>query len=73
MQEPEIFEQPVASKDTEAHVVADENGTYRTVVSNGLGPTPGDDGSLEDYHDFFYPEGSSVCSSSFPVENKAAP
>ncbi|GAB1320104.1 hypothetical protein MFIFM68171_10314 [Madurella fahalii] len=56
MQEPEIFEQPVASKDTEAHGVADENGTYHTVVSNGLGPTPGDDNSLEDYHDFYYPE-----------------
>jgi phosphatidylinositol 4-kinase len=62
MQEPEIFEQPVAHRDPEAHGVADENGTYGgttyrgTVYSNGLGPTPVDDDE-SDYHDFVYPEG----------------
>ncbi|KAK4106158.1 amino acid transporter [Parathielavia hyrcaniae] len=63
MQEPEIFEQPVANRDRESHGVADENGTYSaatfkgtgTVYSEGLGPAPvSDDGS--DYYDFVYPE-----------------
>lgn len=65
MQEPEIFEQPVASKDPEAHGGADENGTYHTVVSSGLGPTLADDDASDDYRDFVYPEGlsASLCSS----------
>lgn len=59
MQEPEIFEQPVANRDPEAHTPADENGTYGgTLYGTGLGPNSADNES-EDYHDFVYPEGSS--------------
>ena len=56
MQGPEIFEQPVADRDPEAHTPADENGTfvYGTGVGTGLA-----DNESEDYHDFVYPEGSS--------------
>ncbi|KAK1756237.1 phosphatidylinositol 4-kinase-like protein [Echria macrotheca] len=56
MQEPEIFEQPVASKDTEAAigVVAEDNHTgYTSGYHTNHG---GEDSSLEDYHDFVYPE-----------------
>lgn len=60
MQEPEIFEQPVANRDPEAHAGADENGTYGgTVYSNGPGATPIEDDESDDYHDFVYPEGGS--------------
>lgn len=64
MQEPEIFEQPVASRDPEAHVGVDEHGTLKTgtVYSNGVRPTAGDEDESEGYHDFVYPEGGS-CSS----------
>ena len=60
MQEPEIFEQPVASKDPEAAVSAlDDNHTYHTGLGSGYQQTnhTGEDSSLEDYHDFVYPEG----------------
>ncbi|KAJ4304030.1 hypothetical protein N0V88_001635 [Collariella sp. IMI 366227] len=62
MQEPEIFEQPVASRDPESHGGTDEHGTYGgttyggTVYNNGVGSTPVDDTRSEDYHDFVYPE-----------------
>lgn len=62
MQEPEIFEQPVANKDSETTIVGDEIGTFRstTVYSNGIGggasPRGPDNSSLDDYHDFVYPE-----------------
>ncbi|KAK4188704.1 putative permease [Podospora australis] len=66
MQEPEIFEQAVAST-KEDHArgglgsggTTDENGTYRgTIYSNNLngGDPPGEDGSTDDYHDFVIPE-----------------
>ncbi|KAK3368223.1 amino acid permease-domain-containing protein [Podospora didyma] len=57
MQEPEIFEQPVGTKDLEAHIPGDENHTYHTGYSTGF-QTNGtaDESSLEDYHDFVYPE-----------------
>jgi hypothetical protein len=58
MQEPEIFEQPVANRDPEARPGTDENGTYGgTVYSNGLGPAVTEDDESGDYHDFVYPEG----------------
>lgn len=61
MQEPEIFERPVVSKDPEAHAIGDDNGTYGgtvgTVYSTGLRPTVGEDVDSEDYRDFVYPEG----------------
>jgi hypothetical protein len=60
MQEPEIFEQPVANtRDPEAHAAGDDNGTYGggTLYSNGVGATAVDDDTSEDYHDFVYPEG----------------
>ncbi|KAK4169529.1 phosphatidylinositol 4-kinase-like protein [Cladorrhinum sp. PSN259] len=62
MQEPEIFEQPVANKDPDTTIIGDENGTYRstTVYSNGIAggasPRGPDNSSLDDYHDFVYPE-----------------
>ncbi|KAL2138164.1 hypothetical protein VTI28DRAFT_7363 [Corynascus sepedonium] len=60
MQEPEIFERPVVSKDPEAHAIGDDNGTYGgtvgTVYSTGLRPTVGEDVDSEDYRDFVYPE-----------------
>ncbi|KAK3332513.1 hypothetical protein B0T19DRAFT_105216 [Cercophora scortea] len=52
MQEPEIFEQPVRNKDAEAAAGGDEDRTYHT----GYSQTNVDDNSLEDYHDFVYPE-----------------
>lgn len=59
MQEPEIFEQPVANRDPESHAPGDEHGTFSgsTVYSNGVGAPPVDDDASEDYHDFVYPEG----------------
>jgi phosphatidylinositol 4-kinase len=58
MQEPEIFEQPVANRDPEAHPGTDENGTYGgTVYSNGLRPAVTEDDESGEYHDFVYPEG----------------
>lgn len=60
MQEPEIFEQPVANRDPEAQTPADEHGTYNGaygVYSNGLGPGAAADDASDDYHDFVYPEG----------------
>lgn len=65
MQEPEIFEQPVAShRDPEWHAAGDDNGTYGggggTIYSNGPRTTfDVDDGSSDDYRDFVYPEGES--------------
>jgi amino acid transporter len=61
MQEPEIFEQPVASKDPEAHGAGDEHGTYTgtyggTIYSNGVSPVGGRDDESDDYHDFVFPE-----------------
>lgn len=57
MQEPEIFEQPVAAKDPEAAIPGDENNTYHTGYSSGFQTNGnGDESSLEDYHDFVYPE-----------------
>ncbi|KAK3357722.1 phosphatidylinositol 4-kinase-like protein [Lasiosphaeria hispida] len=53
MQEPEIFEQPVGTKDPEAApVIGDDNLTYNTY---GLAHTT-EESSLDDYHDFVYPE-----------------
>ncbi len=55
MQEPEIFEQPVANRDVEAHDgAAYGNGT---IYSTGLGPATPEDDASDDYHDFVYPEG----------------
>jgi phosphatidylinositol 4-kinase len=72
MQEPEIFEQPVANRDPEAHTPADEHGTYsgvygNGVYSNGLGPGAAADDASDDYHDFVYPEGWSLFFSLFVV------
>jgi hypothetical protein len=61
MQEPEIFEQPVATKDTEATAGAvDDNHTYHTGYGSGYQTNnTAEDSSLDDYHDFVYPEGGS--------------
>jgi hypothetical protein len=48
MQEPEIFEQPVGSKDPEQ--VPYNTGFHRLNVA-------ADDSSTDGYHDFVYPEG----------------
>jgi hypothetical protein len=57
MQEPEIFEQPVADKDPEAHGAGDENGTYGgTIYSNGVSPVGARDDESDDYRDFVFPE-----------------
>jgi hypothetical protein len=61
MQEPEIFEQPVANKDPEATAgTVDDGNTYHTgynsYQTNGTNGTA-EDSSLDDYHDFVYPEG----------------
>lgn len=56
MQEPEIFEQPVASKDVEALPVGDDHHTYQTAYTYQTNNTA-EDSSLDDYHDFVYPEG----------------
>ncbi|KAK4039914.1 amino acid permease-domain-containing protein [Parachaetomium inaequale] len=61
MQEPEIFEQPVANKDPETPAVGDDNGTYGgayggTVYSNGVGTAAAGDDESDDYRDFVYPE-----------------
>jgi phosphatidylinositol 4-kinase len=56
MQEPEIFEQPVADRDPEVQVTDEHVGT---VYSNGLRETPVEDDESDGYHDFVYPEGSS--------------
>ncbi|KAL2168826.1 hypothetical protein VTG60DRAFT_6796 [Thermothelomyces hinnuleus] len=57
MQEPEIFEQPVVSKDPEAHPVGDDHGTYGgTIYSHGVGTTNAVDDDASDYRDFVYPE-----------------
>lgn len=56
MQEPEIFEQPVRTKDPEAIVTGEETGTYHTGYS-GFQTNATDESSLDDYHDFVYPEG----------------
>jgi hypothetical protein len=58
MQEPEIFEQPVASKDVEAVPVGDDHHTYQTAYTYQTNNTA-EDSSLDDYHDFVYPEGES--------------
>jgi hypothetical protein len=60
MQEPEIFEQPVANKDPEATAgTVDDGNTYHTgynsYQTNGTNGTA-EDSSLDDYHDFVYPE-----------------
>jgi len=55
MQEPEIFEQPVRTKDPEAIVTGEET-TYHTGYS-GFQTNATDESSLDDYHDFVYPEG----------------
>jgi phosphatidylinositol 4-kinase len=65
MQEPEIFEQPVASKDPETPAVGDDNGTYggtygETVYSNGVGTAAAGDDESDDYRDFVFPEGWSL-------------
>lgn len=59
MQEPEIFEQPVASKDVEALPVGDDHHTYQTAYTYQTNNTA-EDSSLDDYHDFVYPEGEFV-------------
>lgn len=56
MQEPEIFEQPVRTKDPEAIVTGEET-TYHTGFSSAFQTNATDDSSLTDYHDFVYPEG----------------
>ncbi|KAL2164066.1 hypothetical protein VTH06DRAFT_3280 [Thermothelomyces fergusii] len=57
MQEPEIFEQPVASKDPEIHPAGDDHGTNGgTVYSNGIGAMEVADDDESDYRDFVYPE-----------------
>ena len=56
MQEPEIFEQPVANKDPEATPVGDDHHTYQTGYTYQTNNTA-EDSSLDDYHDFVYPEG----------------
>lgn len=59
MQEPEIFEQPVANKDPEAVASAvDDNHTYFTGYGSGhqTNHAGAEDSSLDDYHDFVYPE-----------------
>lgn len=63
MQEPEIFEQPVASKDPEAGgIAAEDNHTYTTGYNSTYHANhAGEDSSLEDYRDFVYPEGWSCC------------
>lgn len=58
MQEPEIFEQPVGAKDPESAPATSDDRTYHTgytsaFQSNG---TTAEDASLDDYHDFVYPE-----------------
>lgn len=65
MQEPEIFEQPVAKQDVEAQSPGEDNHTYTTV--SGYHTNTAEDSSLDDYHDFVYPEGglpTFYCSSS---------
>jgi hypothetical protein len=59
MQEPEIFEQPVASRDLEAHD-GGAYGTTGTIYSTGLGPASPEDDVSDDYHDFVYPEGGLI-------------
>ncbi|KAK4212393.1 phosphatidylinositol 4-kinase-like protein [Rhypophila decipiens] len=54
MQEPEIFEQPVRTKDPEAIVTGEET-TYHTGYT-GFQTNATDDSSLTDYHDFVFPE-----------------
>ncbi|KAK0645905.1 amino acid permease-domain-containing protein [Cercophora newfieldiana] len=59
MQEPEIFEQPVANKDPEATngAVVDDGHTYHTGYGSGYQTNhTAEDSSLDDYHDFVYPE-----------------
>lgn len=56
MQEPEIFEQPVRTKDPEAIVTGEETTGYHTGYS-GFQTNATDESSLTDYHDFVYPEG----------------
>jgi len=65
MQEPEIFEQPVAAKDPEAVAGAvDDNHTYHTGYGSGYQTNhTAEDSSLDDYHDFVYPEGAPRLSS----------
>ncbi|KAK5663901.1 hypothetical protein OQA88_112 [Cercophora sp. LCS_1] len=55
MQEPEIFEQPVAKQDVEAQSPGEDNHTYTTVSGYHTNNTA-EDSSLDDYHDFVYPE-----------------
>ncbi|EAQ91425.1 hypothetical protein CHGG_03360 [Chaetomium globosum CBS 148.51] len=71
MQEPEIFEQPVASKDPEAHGAGDEHAMYGgayggTIYSNGVSPVAARDDESDDYRDFVFPEGWS-CPSPSPL------
>ena len=67
MQEPEIFEQPVASKDPEANGAGDEHGIYGgTTYSTGVSPVPARDDESDDYRDFVFPEGWS-CPSPSPL------
>jgi len=59
MQEPEIFEQPVANKDVEAGVGSpgiEDNRTYTTGYNSTYNGNTAEDSSLDDYHDFIYPE-----------------
>ncbi len=58
MQEPEIFEQPVGSKDPDTvQPTSDDNHTYHTGLNSGFQSNSAEDASLDDYHDFVYPEG----------------
>ena len=54
MQEPEIYEQPVGSRDAEAMPVADGK-TYYTGYSGFQTSTP-DENKTEEYQDFVFPE-----------------
>ncbi|KAK0621216.1 amino acid permease-domain-containing protein [Bombardia bombarda] len=54
MQEPEIFEQPVRSKDPDVLVAGEEN-TYHTGYT-GFQTQATDELSLDGYHDFVFPE-----------------
>lgn len=58
MQEPEIFEQPVVTRDPETHPIGDDHGTNGgTIYSKGVATFEVADDDESDYRDFVYPEG----------------
>ncbi|KAL2156535.1 hypothetical protein VTH82DRAFT_1280 [Thermothelomyces myriococcoides] len=57
MQEPEIFEQPVVTRDPETHPIGDDHGTNGgTIYSKGVATFEVADDDESDYRDFVYPE-----------------